>query len=324
MKNSILYYSVGALLYCPANRENIADSLTQGKFGEGYSLALCLEDTIADGFVAQAQTALIRSLQQVYENRQSHSFFMPKIFIRVRNAAQIPLLVKRLGDAREILFGFIIPKFDLENADGYLDAVTNCNGNFSKKLYLMPIMESHDMIDLRKRAPMLYGLKERLAPIEELVLNIRVGGNDLCHAFGFRRRPNEPIHRILPVANIFSDIITVFGMDYVVSGPVYEYYGGDGWDKGLRQELAGDKLTGFIGKTVIHPKQIPLVQEAYAVSQEDLSDAKAILGWSDSASYVSGNVTKQRMNEYKTHCNWAKKILYLSGVYGTTMCQPSS
>ena len=45
MKNDILYYSVGALLYCPANKTDIADSIINEKFGQKFSLALCLEDT---------------------------------------------------------------------------------------------------------------------------------------------------------------------------------------------------------------------------------------------------------------------------------------
>ena len=54
MKNDILYYSVGALLYCPANKTDIADSIINEKFGQKFSLALCLEDTISDSFVTQA------------------------------------------------------------------------------------------------------------------------------------------------------------------------------------------------------------------------------------------------------------------------------
>ena len=43
MKNDIIYYSVGALLYCPANKKTIADSVIHEKFGTKYSLALCLD-----------------------------------------------------------------------------------------------------------------------------------------------------------------------------------------------------------------------------------------------------------------------------------------
>ena len=46
MKDSILYYSVGPLLYCPANHKSLANSLIHERFGRHFSLAVCLEDTI--------------------------------------------------------------------------------------------------------------------------------------------------------------------------------------------------------------------------------------------------------------------------------------
>ena len=52
MKNAVKYYSVGALLYCPANRAGIAESIINQKFGDKFSLALCLEDTIGDDCVS--------------------------------------------------------------------------------------------------------------------------------------------------------------------------------------------------------------------------------------------------------------------------------
>lgn len=317
MKDSMPCYGVGALLYCPANRRGIADFVITEKFGTNYSLALCLEDTIGDCCVAQAENSLLHSLTQIFQARQTHAFFLPKIFIRVRNAGQIRSLLSRLKDASRILSGFILPKFDLDNANAYIQSMVIANETCNEPCYMMPIMESPALIDLRSRGDVLYELKDRLKKTEELVLNIRVGGNDLCHAFGFRRHINETIHDILPVSNILSDIVTAFGREYVVSGPVWEYYDGQGWRDGMRRELALDRLMGFVGKTVIHPRQIPLVNEAYAVSKEDYKDALDILSWDEaSASLVSGNAGSQRMNEQKTHRNWAKKIMYLSKAYG--------
>ena len=189
----------------------------------------------------------------------------------------------------------------------------------------MPIFESPSMIHLQHRHQILYTLKEKLDAIEPLVLNIRVGGNDLCHVFGFRRHVTQSIHDIRPISDIFSDIITVFGMDYVISGPVWEYYNGSGWDRGLKAELAQDRLCGFTGKTVIHPNQIPLVNDAYRVSKEDYEDAKAILHWEETApSLVHGNVKKARMNECKTHSNWAMQILMLAEAFGVVDSESSA
>ena len=150
-----------------------------------------------------------------------------------------------------------------------------------------------------------------------MILNIRVGGNDLCHYFGFRRHVDESIHKIRPISNIFSDLVTVYGSDYVISGPVWEYYNGPLWEKGIREEIKDDMLCGFIGKTVIHPNQIPIVNDSYKVAKADYIDAKNILNWNSSASLVAGSALNERMNEYKTHTNWAKKILHLAEYYGT-------
>ena len=315
----MIYYSVGALLYCPANKKTIADSVIHEKFGTKYSLALCLEDTINDNYVTEAEQDLISSIHQIFESFQDHPFYLPKIFIRVRNAGQIERLTKAFGESIKVITGYIIPKFTADNASSYIEEMIRANEQASRKLYMMPIYESSSIIDLRHRIDILYDLNDRLSHVEELVLNIRVGGNDLCHMFGFRRHCDESIHRIRPVADIFSDIITVYGMDYVVSGPVWEYYSGYNWENGLIQELKDDKLCGFTGKTVIHPNQIFVVNKVYQVTRSDFNDAKAILNWDKkSDSLVSGNLAGERMNEYKTHHNWAEKILFLAEVFGIT------
>lgn len=317
MKNSALYYSVGALLYCPANNEHISHSLIAEKWGSHFSIALCLEDTVKDDCVKEAEETLIHTLGTLYDARKHTSFYLPKIFIRVRTPEQITDLLHRFGASRAVVTGFILPKFSMENADAFIDTILAANREFDQKIYMLPIFESPTIIHLKNRYQLLYTLKEKLDAAEDLVLNIRVGGNDLCHMFGFRRQSDESIHQIRPIADIFSDIITVFGMDYVVSGPVWEYYSGEGWDTGLCRELKEDRLCGFTGKTVIHPNQIALVQEAYKVSKKDLDDARSILNWdTESHSLVSGSVSKERMNEYKTHFNWAMRILMLSEAYG--------
>lgn len=317
MNHFLPAYRVGPLLYCPANNASIVNSLTHEKFGRQFSLALCLEDTIQDDCVDDAEQILISSLQALQARKAQASFFLPEIFIRVRVPKQIKSLLERLGSSGELITGFNIPKFSLENADAYIQTFKEINSQRGRPFYMMPIFESPSMIHLERRASILYALKEKLDAVSQYVLNIRVGGNDLCHMFGFRRHSSESIYKIRPVADIFSDILTVFGMDYVVSGPVFEYYSGKNWESGLIHELNDDRLCGFIGKTVIHPNQIPLVNEAYKVPLKDYNDAKAILDWDVSCpSLVAGSIVKERMNEYKTHYNWALRTLLLAEAYG--------
>lgn len=317
MKNSSFYYSIGALLYCPANNKTVANSIVSGRFVAPFSLALCLEDTISDNFVAEAECILCETISAIYNALNTHDFYLPKIFIRVRNHEQIPKLTKLLGPHMKIITGYIIPKFCLKNADSYINEITHVNEHSDKPVYMLPIYESSDIIDTRTRYDILYRLKDKIDTIEDRILNIRVGGNDLCNIFGFRRNAYQSIHQIKPISDIFSDIITVYGIDYVVSGPVWEYFNGNHWDCGLKSEIADDLLCGFIGKTAIHPKQIPIINHMLAVDKSDFESAKSILNWSkDSHSLVSSDPTKERMNEYKTHANWANKIMYMSEYFG--------
>lgn len=127
MKNDIIYYSVGALLYCPANKKTIADSVIHEKFGTKYSLALCLEDTINDNYVTEAEQDLISSIHQIFESFQDHPFYLPKIFIRVRNAGQIERLTKAFGESIKVITGYIIPKFTADNASSYIEEMIRAN-----------------------------------------------------------------------------------------------------------------------------------------------------------------------------------------------------
>lgn len=310
-------YQVGALLYCPANNQSLAKNIIQSAFGEKFSLCLCLEDTINDKKVREAELDMEHTLRQIYEARRAgKQFYLPKIFIRVRKKEQIVRLIRELGCVAGIVTGFNLPKFNLENAPGYLEELTACK-NLKNDIKFMPILESQDLADIRKRPTFLYELKTMLKPYEEMVVNIRVGGNDLSHIYGLRRHSTETIYDIKPVIAALTDILQVFGTDYVVSGPVFEYYNGENWRTGLSRECEKDIIAGFIGKTAIHPKQISIINDALKVFKEDYDDAKEILNWDErDSAYVKGNVTGSRMNEVKTHYNWATRTMALADYYG--------
>lgn len=309
-------YQVGALLYCPANNKTLAKSITTNRFQGKYSLALCLEDTINDKKVREAELDMIESLRLIEESLNvGNEFYLPKIFIRVRQPEQIERLIVELGETAKIITGFNLPKFNLENATGYLDAIDKA-ATHKPDIKFMPILESADLADIRKRADFLYTIKDTIAPFEDKIMNIRVGGNDLCHIYGLRRHSTETIYDIKPVASALTDILSVFLTDYVVSGPVFEYYNGEGWDNALSNECIKDVAAGFVGKTAIHPKQISIINNALAVFKEDYEDAKQILNWDKNSTYVKGNSTNSRMNEVKTHLNWANKIMALADYYG--------
>ena len=129
----------------------------------------------------------------------------------------------------------------------------------------MPILESKTIADVGDRVNNLLIIKRHLDGIRDYVLNIRVGGNDFCNLYGLRRSETQNIYQIGVIRDTLVDIINIFSSDYIVSGPVWEYFGKDysePWAIGLRKEIEMDRLNGFIGKTAIHPSQIPIINES--------------------------------------------------------------
>lgn len=310
--------SVGALLYSPALNHKIADMVIQGRLRPPYSLALCLEDTISDSLMSEAERQVAETVHRICDAAQTQDFYLPKLFIRVREPEQIGRVFASVQAWQEILTGFVFPKYTLDNAAAYHQALLGANDRANHPLYMMPILESREIVDFRTRRNVLGRLKEQVDAMAELVLNVRVGGNDFSNAFAARRHYDETIYDILPIAQLLGEILTVFSIDYVVSGPVWEFFFSDNdeWKQGLRQELKLDRLNGFVGKTVIHPKQIPVVNEMLKVTQKDYEDAKTILNWDDGGLLVGKSYGGERMNEVRTHGNWAKKTLLLSELYG--------
>ncbi len=317
MSQSISPYAVGALLYTPANHEHVAESVIAGRFDTPYSLALCLEDSISDQAVPAAERNVLQILEQIAQTKTE--FYCPLIFVRVRQPEQIGRLYAQMEQGRAVLTGFIAPKCTPDNIPEYLTEVKKIRAQSETPVYLMPILESHDLAEPDTRQVALRRIKQLLDADKDCILNVRVGGNDFCSIFGLRRHVTQTIHDIRCVDRILSDILAYFSRDYVVSGPVWEYFNDpDGaWREGMLREARMGLLGGFIGKTVIHPNQISVVNEVLKVSAEDYQDAHAILAMAQSTDFlVSKSAQGRRMNEYKTHTKWAHKICTLAEIYG--------
>ncbi len=318
-KNSnkeILQYAIGALLYTPATNKSIVDKTIQNL----KSIALCLEDAIMEN-LEYAEEVLSNSISKIYNNLSQNKISineLPLIFIRIRNVEQLKRIFNKLNSFKEVLTGFIIPKFNSKNAKEYLnefEIILNKTNN----IYIMPIIESDNIIHIETRIDELIKIQNILKPISNYVLNIRVGGNDFCNYYGFRRNISQTIYDINVVSNVLTDIINVFGRDYIVSAPVWEYFEDSkiktNWAEGLKRELTLDKLNGFIGKTCIHPSQLKAIQNSLIVNYNDYQDAKNILGWKDDILGVQKG-SNGRMNEVKAHKNWAEKTINLAKIYG--------
>lgn len=328
-KNSgkeILQYAVGGLLYMPGTNTKIAKKILSKENPNIKSLVLCLEDSIGDSIVEQAEECVKNTLLKLENAIISGNFCitdLPLIFIRVRETGQMTRLVQKCGSSISVITGFVLPKFNKKVSSMYIEEFKNILEIINTPLYLMPIIESRDVMHKPTRIENLCYIHKELKHISDYILCIRVGGTDFCNIFGIRRPITSTIWDINVVADCISDIINIFATDYVVSGPTWEFFedkndtGNKKWAEGLKKELFLDKLNGIIGKTCIHPSQVPLIQQSLIVSESDYNNALQVLSMSSQSFVgVKKGTNGNQMNESKTHINWAKKILALSGIYG--------
>ena len=317
-KSTLLPYSIGGLLYTPANKEGIAEKIEKGSISNLTSIAFCLEDAIADTSLHDAELTLKTTLSKLRQMK-GNGVEIPLVFIRVRNPDHIIRLHDLLcyGKVDEVVTGYLLPKFDMSNAEEYLGNIEYINRGSEHTIYCMPILESAAIAHAAGRMTELLKIKFLLDRCPH-VLNIRVGGNDLCNLYGIRVPVSNTIYDVGVTNNIMSDIMSVFGAEYVISAPVWNYFGdsGDEWKRGLEREMAADRVNGFIGKTAIHPSQLPVIAECMKVTREDYNDAIKILNWDIEELGVQKSAAGNRMNEVKCHFNWARRTAMLGQAYG--------
>lgn len=339
-----LAMALGATMYTPATRKDIASTIINKKYKPLTSFVICLEDSIADTEVEIGEANLLKQMEQVDQAVKSGEINeedIPLLFIRVRTPEHLEHLEQHLDTLHRIT-GFSLPKFESSNALAYLTVIERMNQHPQAPFYAMPILESPSIIYQETRLQELTYLKKVCDQFQSFILNIRVGGTDFSSAFGIRRGVDFTIYDVSVIADCLKDILNFFSRatdDYVVSGPVWEYFPdktrvlkpqlrqtpfsskedraailGKELD-GLIREVVLDKANGFVGKTIIHPSHLPFVNALQAVTYEEYMDACQVLQ-NAARKGVEKSTSGNKMNETKPHTKWATRIMKKSKVYG--------
>ncbi|MFQ3544102.1 HpcH/HpaI aldolase/citrate lyase family protein [Halobacillus rhizosphaerae] len=342
---SVLALALGGTLYMPANRQDFLELVTGKKHPEIGSMVICLEDAIGDEEVKLAEQNVIQQLKKIYQSVDQDECF-PFLFIRVRTPEQMKFVAKQLGEAADLLTGFVFPKLSSDNVDEYFSSLIVITQELNITLYGMPILETADLLDKRTREARFNHLSERFGAYQDFLLNLRIGATDLCGLYGIRRKYNTTIYDISIIRDFMADVINYFARDFVISGPVWEYFGQssrvlkpelrktpffeDYGEEGLvyRSQLLSEHADGLIketildienglnGKTIIHPSHLGIVQSLYVVTKEEYMDALSIVSQSSEHSGAVRSAFSNKMNEIKPHSRWAEKIIAKSKIYG--------
>ena len=339
----ILQYCLGATMYMPGHKD-FTDAILSHKYPGLTSMVMCFEDACRLEDVPRAEINSIHTLEVLSDKLSRGEITyadLPLLIFRVRSVEQFKHFASMLKpEYIKVLTGFNFPKFNSENGEDYFAVLNELNRKFGEVIYGMPIIEDRSVAFKESRMQELLGIRNILDRYKDIVLNVRVGATDFSSCFGVRRNVEYTIYDIVTVRDILQDILNVFSRngDYVVSGPVWEYFKINkslrftdlpeiGFQEsllrreplvnaevdGLMRELIIDKANGFIGKTIIHPSHINYVNGILAVTREEYEDAVQILG-------TSGGVIKSsnsnKKNEIGPHHLWAEKLISCAIAYG--------
>ena len=305
-------YQLGASLYMPATRQDIWQVIKRDKLPTINSIIICVEDAVSHDDVELALQRLQELLNtwaahidsindpSTPQNNKQEQPTRPLVFVRPRN----PMMLQKLAHYKhiELLDGFVMPKVDMCSLSNWRMACQN----LSTDQLLMPTLETAALFNPHHNQELAIGFKEAFS---QPVFALRIGGNDLFAALRLRRPKNSIVYDT-PIGTLAYQLLGCFvPHGFYLTAPVFEYLDQPTL---FMQELTRDVSLGLVGKTVIHPNQIALVQQAYCVPASTLDEAQAILHSEAKAVFKYNNT----MLEPATHRAWATEIVNRAEVFG--------
>ena len=339
-KKNQLRYALGATLYLPATKY-IAPYLLEKRYSHLTSFVMCFENLIEERNINIAEKTLLntlRTLKMAENENRINKDELPLFFIHVRDPLQFERLYEILIKEKDIISyisGFFLPKFNSNNANAYLSTVKKIR-LISEYIYALPIIESKEIISLASRISELITLEKTIFEYRDMILGIRIGGSYINSVLGVNSLEAMSIYDVGITASIIYDIINSFINLSYEDIAIYS----SSWDKkitsfqtvskssnafdqnkviynhafthdpsldGFIREILLDKLNGCVGKTVVYPNQISIVNALYSVERKDYELALSI----NSSNEPSLNYGEQINNKI-----WSNKILSLSKIYG--------
>lgn len=247
--------NLGGSLFIPATHKDIYDIANARKYPLLKSLVIDLEDSIKEEKLLLA----LKNVKVFCETFVRNKIF---VFIRPRNIQVLGEILSYKGI--EHIDGFVLPKFSLENAFSYLEIMQK------KNFYIMPSIEGKELFSYTQ----LQKLKEIILPHRKNIILIRFGLEDMLRQLKMRRKEDESIFDFSVTQTVLGNFLAIFkGEGFSVSGGVYPFFNND---KGFKKDLQRDLKEGLFSKTIIHPRQIGIVDESYKVSQKEYDEALEI------------------------------------------------
>ena len=300
MNKKISPWNIGSSLYIPANNPNIVDIIIHNKYSGLKSVIICLEDSIKVEDFAFAKDNLLKSILHITEHlNQTSAENVPLIFIRPRNIDNANWIITNLN--LTYVAGFVIAKFDQNCLNDWWSILQNT------QLLMMPTLETQDVYNVVK----MQQLSDTLSvhPCRNRIILLRIGGNDLMNGLRLRRHKNMTIYDG-PVGYLIKMLVVIFAQNgFYLTAPVCEHFSDNDL---LAKEVALDILHGLVGKTLIHPSQLDIINQIYQVTEHEYTEAKQIISVPQGGVFnINGS-----MCEPSTQHRWASDIIERAQCFG--------
>lgn len=253
-----------SMLYVPASSQRfIAKAHERG----ADAIILDLEDSVAPSEKESARRGLVESVPTVSRNGA-------KVFVRI-NANKDMLLADAEAGCRAGAFGLFVPKAnhrgELKRLDRHLAKVEKSMKKRQKTMLVLLIEDPGAVLDARA-----------LAEATPRVLGLATGSEDLATAMGAEptpevlRLPNLMVHLAAKAAGVlsFGLLVSVAGFRDIA---------------GIARAAREARAFGFDGATCVHPSAIPILNETFAPSAEEIDRAtRMVLAYEESLAAGKG------------------------------------
>lgn len=334
--------ALGATLYAPATRTDLADTVRRRAADGVRSMVLDLEDAVADHDLDGARRRVVDAVRDLAGDPPDAA-----VFVRVRTIDDMHRVCDGIVGAATSLAGFVLPKFRPAVGDEFLTAVSERAADLGVPFGVMPVVETPEVVHRETRDEELSDIREVLGRHRDRVLAVRIGATDMSGLFGIRRDRDLTIYDVRVVADAIAAVVNHLGRTdgtgFVVTGPVWEYFADHerlfrpllrqtpfaehdavrfrthlvSRDiDGLLREVALDRANGLHGKTVIHPTHVAAVHALSVVTREEYRDACDVAAASGGG--VRASDYRNKMNESGPHRTWAERTLRRAHVFGVT------
>lgn len=299
MKIALSPYMLGATLYMPATRTDLADIILNEKIPELRSLVVCLEDAVSDSEVEYALQNLHQLLAELAcTASEPQEQRRPLVFIRPRNESMAAKLISE--HSLKGIDGFVLPKFTLANLSCWWEIISGTD------LHMMPTLETQDVFDVNAMTALANALTKHAC--RDRIIALRIGGNDLMSVISLRHPRNMTLYDG-PMGYVVKMLVAVFASrGFALTAPVCEQI--DNVEL-LQRELTLDIAHGLVGKTAIHPTHLDVIHRALEVQPDEYEDALRILNSTQAVFKSQG-----AMCEPATHRSWAVNVLERSKYCG--------